>query len=146
MTKPEPGSLAARSDLRNRLSFFRKRANRASTAKRADVVERGGGAGGVDKRSSVGEVTITIEDESHVVARGTRPPKASPLPDCDSGASSSSPSMTVSPTSSPAPLSSANHSPAVGNVIQKRGKDVVSSAKQSRIFGRKRAWYRRRGG
>ena len=82
MARPAPGSLAARSDLRNRLTFFKRR----QTA-------RG------DRASSVGEVTIEIEDAND--GPEDRPAKASPLVDCESGPVSASPTLTISPTSSP---------------------------------------------
>ncbi len=111
MARPAPGSLAARTELRNPLSFFKKRSSSSQRGKGKD-----GGGGGVSG-SSVGEVTIEIEPEEDATAGAAalpeekRPPKASPLADYDTGPSAS-PSVTLSPTSSPGPgASSPSHSP-----------------------------------
>ena len=92
MARPAPGSLAARgTELRNPLSLFKKKG------------QLGKGAGG----GSVGEVTIEIDPDDNADGGGGKqqpraPAKASPLVDYDSGPSAS-PSLTLSPTSSPVP-------------------------------------------
>lgn len=95
MARPAPGSLAARTDLRNRLGFFKKKHPNSSSS---------------CSSSGPGEVTIEVE----VAIEDTKsPPKASPLVDYDTGPSNS-PSLTISPTSSPIPGlagSSSSHSP-----------------------------------
>ena len=62
MARPAPGSLASRTDLRNRLSFFKKRNHHH---------QAGGSARALGGRSSsVGEVTIEVEvtnnEEQHL--------------------------------------------------------------------------------
>ena len=108
MARPAPGSLAARTELRNPLSLFKKSGGRGQLSK---------GAGG----GSVGEVTIEIDPDDNADGGGgggggrggrpTRAPaKASPLVDYDSGPSAS-PSLTISPTSSPVPAPSTPQHP-----------------------------------
>ncbi|TRY70517.1 hypothetical protein TCAL_15041 [Tigriopus californicus] len=93
MARSEPGSLAARSDLKNKLTFFRRKSRRKAS-----------------QAESVGEVTIEIEDDSK--SGLPAPSKASPSVDCESGPSSTSPTLTMSPMSSPiAQGSTTSHSP-----------------------------------
>jgi uncharacterized coiled-coil protein SlyX len=118
MARPAPGSLAARTDLKNPLSFFKK---------------KGCGSKGRSGPGSVGEVTIEIEPEDEVIdLQDKRPPKASPLVDYDTGPSAS-PSVTISPTSSPVPgYSPASHSPQHAQLQQQEQlpSPLASSSKQ----------------
>ena len=105
MARPAPGSLAARTELRNPLSIFKK------SGSGRDGLSKGAGGG------SVGEVTIEIDPDDNADGDGGNgggggarrqaraPAKASPLVDYDSGPSAS-PSLTLSPTSSPVPAPS----------------------------------------
>lgn len=103
MARPAPGSLAARSSAK--LSFLKRAAAASASSPKPP-----------QRASSVGEVTIEVEVPPSSLSSRT-PPKASPLVDYDTGPSAS-PSLTISPTSSPRPgtaASSCSNSPHANN-------------------------------